>query len=208
MQNIKVKRLTAYFIDLLIISFIAMLVSEIKFLNPYRNEYEQTIERYNEFSENLGNHTVDDIMGEEYADLVYDVSYYGMSYNIILVVVIILYFTLFPFFNSGMTVGKRLLKIQMVHVKEDKLHFWQYLVKAILTPIFSSLVLYNSLTYIFLTGLTFICDGTLYLKISTYIIMALSIFCYIDVALAATKEDGRSLTDKIAKVKVIDYVRN
>ncbi len=142
--------------------------------------------------------------------LLRDVDYYGISYNICWLAVIILYFTLFPYFNKGMTIGKRVVKLQMVRSDDEKkkVSLWQYLVKAILCPIYGTAALSNSLTFIVMVITPLLLDGANFAYVTTYINLAISLICYIDFFVIAFRKDGLGISDKLAKVKVIDYVGN
>ena len=51
-------------------------------------------------------------------------------------------------------------------------------------------------------------DGANFAYATTYINLAISLLCYIDVFMIAFRKDGLGISDKLARVKVIDYVRN
>ena len=99
MKNIKIKRIGAYFIDLLIISVIVSLLSNINFLNPMKSKYQKVYEEYSDYykeiTESLSNTTTFDtksIMSDEYINYMYKLQYYGTSYILIEIVVVIVLF--------------------------------------------------------------------------------------------------------------------
>ena len=100
MKDIKIKRICAYVIDIFIVLILVTLLSQINVLNPYKKKYDKAYEKYTEFyEENFSENTTidyDTLKSPEYLDIMHDLSYYSISYSIIEIVVIILYFTLFP----------------------------------------------------------------------------------------------------------------
>ena len=72
-NSIKFKRIVAYFIDLLIISLLVTLISNIKVLNPNRDKYNKTLKEYSAYNEelsesisNMESITANDLITDEY----------------------------------------------------------------------------------------------------------------------------------------------
>lgn len=147
---------------------------------------------------------------EKAGNLLRKVDYYGISYNLCWIIVIILYFTLFPYFNKGMTIGKRIVKLQMVRSdgKNKKVALWQYFVKAVSCPIFQTLSLSNCFTYIVLIITPLLFKGSTFAYITTFVNLAISFVCYADFFMMACRQDNQGISDKLAKVEMIDYVRD
>lgn len=210
-NNRKMKRFLAYMIDMVIITILIVGVSKIDFLHPKHKEYNEVVERLNEFIEDKSNTTkLSDEEKEEYNAIVYEGSKYQASYMLAESLIVILYFTLFPLSNKGMTVGKRLMKLQMVRddEKASRPKFWQYLVKAVLCPISVSSLLRNGLTYVLLLGGLLVFSQNTYLTVVNYGSMLVTVLCYLDIFKMLFNEEGKGISDKLAKVKVIDYVRD
>lgn len=146
----------------------------------------------------------------ETGDKLQKIYYYGLSYNISWLVVTILYFTLFPYFNNGMTIGKRLFKLRYVRSDNEskKVSLWQYFVKALLCPIYGSASLTSALYFLILVIAPLCINGAAFAYTMTFGNFAIMILCYVDVFMMAFKKDTNGFTDKLAKVKVADYVRN
>ena len=208
MTNFKFKRCGAYLIDLLIISLLVSLISQINFLTPNQAKYTSVVNEYNEYMEsNFGNVTsieTDELITEEYADYMYKINYYALSYSLIEIVVIILYFTLFPLFNNNQTIGKRLFKIKVETLNGDNVSTWKHFVRAILTPICANVIFYNIITLVLNVSSLFIFKGLTYLYINVVINYIITIFCYIDVIMALVRKDRRSLRDVICKTRVVE----
>ena len=142
--------------------------------------------------------------------LLRDVDYYGISYNACWIAVVILYFTLFPYFNKGMTIGKRIVKLQMVRSddKNKKVALWQYFIKAISCPLFQSLSLSNCFTFIVLIITPLLFNGSTFAYVTIYVNLTISFICYVDFIMSACRKDNQGISDKLAKVEMIDYVRD
>ena len=113
MEKPTLKRAFAYIIDLMIVVFIIGLFTNIEALNPNYEKYEQAFESYKTLiaeSENTNNsQTV-----KQATNVMYDLNKYSVSTSIINVVVMVLYFGLFQYYNKGQTIGKKLMKIKVV----------------------------------------------------------------------------------------------
>ena len=140
MRNYKVRRVLSYFIDFLIISLLITLLSGIKALNPKYNEYRQAYTQYKElFDEAINGDNINYKIDTKTEKLMYDISYYGISYTIIEISVIVLYFTLFPTFFGGQTIGKKITKLKVTkNNDEGKVSFLTCLLRAAIYPIFST----------------------------------------------------------------------
>lgn len=209
--NKKMKRFVAYMLDMIIVTILIVGVGQIDALHPKHKEYTKVVEQIEEYMESVSNGTkLTDKQNEEYRDLVFKGSKYQASYLISEIVIVLLYFTLFPTFNNGMTVGKRMMKLKVVKddEKESKARVWQHFVKAFLCPIALSSLLRNGISYVFLLGGLLIFKADTYLVVVNYASIAVTVLCYLDVFKMILREDGKGLSDTIARVKVIDYVRN
>lgn len=204
MINIKVKRIMAYMIDLMIVITLIGLISQIKCLNPNEDKYNATYDEYSEYMSSMDsqNLTVEDVINEEYISYVYDISYYSISYTITQIVVIVLYFTLFPLFNKNKTIGKSLMKIEVKKSDNRKAGFLTHFVRSLLVPIWSSIVLYNVVTFIFSVAILFIFKDYAYLYSSLIITYGITIYCYVDIIFMLVRKDGRSLHDLICNTTV------
>lgn len=207
-NNIKFKRIMAYLLDLFIISFLVLLVSQIKVLNPNVNKYEKTYNEFNEYyMSKFDNTTVDpnDILNDEYAEYMYDLSYYSISYNLIELGVIVLYSTLFQHFFDGQTIGKKIMKIKLVNEDgKKKPGFIKLFLRSLILPIADNVLMYNSIGSAILVGALFIGSKTTFVYSNILISLAISAFCYVDIIMCLARKDGSSLHDKIFKTKVIE----
>ncbi|MDD5865553.1 MAG: RDD family protein [bacterium] len=207
MNNIKLKRFTAYLIDLIIISLLITLLGQIKFLNPFESKYENVAKEYETYYEDKFSDSkslsLTDLTEKKYLNLIHDLSYYSMSYTIIEITVIILYFTLFPLFFNGQTIGKKICKIKIVNnIENKKLSFINLLIRTILYPIWTSIILYTTLSNIILLLSVIFFKGIVYFYTNLIISIVFAIYSYIDVIMLFAKD--KSLHDLISNTKVIE----
>lgn len=200
-NNLILKRIGAYLIDFVIISFISSILTYISFINPKYDEYIETSEKYTEI---LNDYYEDDIdineLNEKIQDLSYDLSRTGYVYVIGDIVIAFLYFGLFAYFKKGQTLGKKALKIKIVSNKEDKeLKPYNYFIRVF---ILNNIIL----NIIILIGLCF--SKSTYLKLYTIGANIDTILLIIIVLMIFFQKDGRGLHDVLAGTKVIDMKEN
>ena len=211
-NTLKFKRIMAYFVDILVVSLLVYLLSNINFLNPQRDKYKKVLLEYNyymnDLKESLGNSTLtemDNIATDEYVQYMYDLQYYGMSYTIIEIATILLYFTLFPKFNHNQTIGKSLLKIKIVNADgTENISIWKYLFRSALLPIFTSIILYVTFSSFLNFAMLFVLKPRTYLYTNIGITLVFCILCYADVIFMLANKDSVSLHDRITKTRVIE----
>jgi len=207
MKKVTGKRFGAFIIDMIVVLSISSLFSSLELINPKINEYNEIYEQYSEvyeeytevLLENEKNVNVKEIQ-TKINDLSYEVTKSSVYVSLINIIVLILYFAVFQYFNKGQTIGKAILKIKVLDEKNNKPKFWQILVRSlIINSIFIS-----TLTLIFLI----IASKSLYINL----VMVLQ---YIDIALVygsigfmLFRNDGKGLHDLVAGtiVKHIDDV--
>lgn len=185
MEKPTLKRAFAYIIDLMIVVFIIGLFTNIEALNPNYEKYEQAFESYKALiaeSENTNNsQTV-----KQATNVMYDLNKYSVSTSIINVVVMVLYFGLFQYYNKGQTIGKK-LKLSQVIIR--------------------MLIINSVLTSVILICLISFASKGLYISTSKYINMIDATLVSASIIMIMFKNDGRGLHDLLANTKVV-YVNN
>ncbi len=199
-----IKRVLAYMIDFVIIVVLTSLLSGIKALNPkydeYHAAYTEYMEMYNEIVQSSNSsYTITPQM----ESVMYDVARYSISYSIIELSVIVLYFTFFPFLFQGQTIGKKILKIRIVHKDNDKkLGFVNYLLRAMLYPLFTSGIFYCAVTLLLNILGVVLFKQTHFVNINKTILLMGIAWGYIDSFSCVFRKDGRPLHDLISNTKV------
>lgn len=186
-------RLVAYIIDIMLVSIVCtgilMVIPENKNYDKYMKEYEQI---QTDFIE-------EKIDSEEYLnksmDVVYDIDYSNVFSMITEVVLIILYFIVFQFYNKGQTFGKKLMKLRVVSTKGDNLTLNQIAYRAlIINSILINILILGSLLFL---GRDYYYYASLVLQVIGSIIIVVTLM------MIFFRKDGRGLHDVIAGTKVI-----
>lgn len=188
------KRIMAYALDILIIS---MLASIITMVFPKNDEYDTN---FNELKIITEKYQKEEINQEEYYAL-YDNINYKLTKNsiemtIIIIAISLLYFVLLNYYNNGMTIGKKLMKIRIVSANDKELTINKYLLRSLII----NSILANLVSVILLLSLSkekYILYNN---KIST-LFTVLYVLCFI---FMIYRNDGRGLHELIAGTKVID----
>ena len=196
------KRISAYLIDILFIIIVIGLISEIKFINPYYDKYIESYETYNEI---LEDYTNEEITEKEFVKLYdenyYLVSKYSVSYNIVIVVVIMLYFGVFQKFNKGQTIGKKIMRIRVVSNNNDneKVSLFRYLIRIL--PMYY-IYIGGLIPLVINTILVFILNENNFINVTmivSYLFLFVGVLSFIFICI---RKDERGLQDIIANTKV------
>ena len=190
------RRLFAYLIDILIISFIVSAFSYIKFLNPKLDEYNKYSEEYTSYVNELSQTNPTGILSDEKVqDLSYNMSYAGVYTSLISLVVTFLYFSIFQYYTNGKTVGKLAMGIEVISANNKKLRLSQLIIRsALVDSILTSSILLIAILFL---------SKSSYMGISRVIeIIDLGIVL-VCAGMVIYREDGVGLHDKLANTKVI-----
>lgn len=197
------KRIGAYLLDILFVFLLVNLISSIKFINPNYDKYNEAYQNYQELiTKNLSEEKVNiDEFTEISKEYSYELTKYGISYNIVTIIVLIGYFGLFQKYNNGQTLGKKIMKIKVVSDDETELS----LIKCLLRTILVHYILVGNIIYLIVTSIVvnFITMNTFatLASIVSYITMGIGI---ISLILVSTKENKKGLHDLIIKSKVVN----
>ncbi len=213
-NSLKFKRFIAYFIDLLIISFLVTLLAKVNFINPMHAKYQKAVKDYLAYNEKVQKEYMQGsdfdanlIVNDEYIDIVYHMDYYGISYLLTEIVVFLCYFTILPFYNHGQTFGKEFMKIMVVNQDDSRVGLGKYLLRVLLLPIYANVFLYTSLRSIIQAILLLFLKPMPYFYANIGLVFIFFIFGYADVLFSIFNKRDLSLHDKLLKTKVVNYVR-
>lgn len=187
------RRVLAYVLDFFLVSFLAALIS-MPFLNynSIDNLSRNATEVLNEAASN-----------EEDIDAYFSTTsslYYKLNKSIGLtsflqIVLCVLYFVVYQFYNNGQTIGKKLLKIRVVSNNQENLTIDNYIYRAFIV----NSVLANILSFIFLLffkeDLWF--TSTFFVSSLNYAVLAV---CLIMITL---NKSGCGLHDIVSNTKVV-----
>ena len=203
MKNPTYKRFFAYIVDFVIVLLIAGMFSEIDFINPYLEEYENTTNQYYELlkSEVIDvNSTNETIVNSDLDNnlnvLAYNLSYYGYYILVITLVVKVLYYVVFTYYNDGKTIGKALFKIKVKKTTNNKLKMTDLLVR--------SAVGYEMIFELINIILLKLCTMNTYLSTNKIVNSLDSAVMMVIVVMILFRKDNRGLHDIISGTKVIN----
>ena len=192
MKPMSYKRIFAYLIDTLIVTFVASILT---MAIPASSEYTKATE---ELTTVMEDYSKGEITDSEYLEKANDISYTinkeSVSVSIVTVVLTTIYFVVVAYYMNGQTLGKKLMKLKIV-AEDNKLTMNKLLVRSLIIDS----ILMNMIGIVTILLL----NKTLYLKtydITTTIFGAIYIVTF---AMILFKEDGRGLHDMIAKTKVV-----
>ena len=187
------KRIVAYLIDLIIVTLLASAISLVFIKNEnYNRDSERLMELTKKYSSG-------EITREEYStafdELNYVITRESVDITIINCSVALVYYVIMCYFCHGITLGKYIMKLQIVSANDKKLNLGHYLLRGL----FVNLILSNLLSIILVLSLNKNAFISIYPKVSS----GLTFFLLASMLFVMYREDGRGLHDLIANTKVI-----
>ena len=186
-------RLVAYIIDVTLVSIVC---SGILFLFPKNENYSKYLKEYQEVQTNFIDNKIE---ADEYihkvADITYDIDYSNVLSMIVEVVLLILYFIVFQFYNKGQTFGKKLMKLRVVNNNGNELTLNQVTCRALIID--SILINLFMIAALLFSGRNYYYYASLSLQILSVIII------FVTLMMIFFRKDGRGLHDVVTGTKVI-----
>ena len=196
------KRISAYFLDILLVYLFISLIMGIKFLNPHYEEYNEYSNKYTELLKLYTDREIDEKeFISESKNSMYYLSKYSISSNIVIIVVIIGYFGLFQKYNKGQTLGKKIMKIKVTNNDGKEPSLINFLIRII--PCY----------YVFIGNVIVVLASTILIQflgisnyynvnmVITYVFFGISIISFV---MMLIREDKKGLHDIIADTKVVN----
>lgn len=185
-------RLTAYIIDVIIIS----LITSIIFTSIPTNNKELEKQLSSLQDEVLSNNITYEEFVDEYQDLYYKNKKDTMTQSAITLTITIAYFVIFQYMNKGQTIGKKILHLRVVDNNTEKpLSIFKGLIR--------SLLIWNILSGTLGIVLIYILNKESYITSYLFISSIESIFIFITAMFTLYRKDNRGLHDIIINSKVI-----
>ena len=188
------KRFLAYIIDIIII------VSILSIISSFFNKNDNLVNLNNQLVEINDKY----IKGEvdlstyfnQYSGITYNIDKELFIYNLISCFVLICYFVVFPLYNKGMSIGKKILNIRIVKVNDEEVNSNQLIIRYLFIDGLGASIL--ALCLLFVLKNTAYTSMVGILGIIQFLIVIISIFMII------FRKDNRSLPDLIAGTKVVE----
>lgn len=194
----KIKRLFAYLIDIMIVGFVASALANIDVINPYINEYMESYEKFSEKLSSINGENANEVISSDAfilqykSTLKYSIYSTGISF-----VCYILYFVGFQKWNKNQTVGKKLMKLKIINKdSSDNINVWQYLIR--------TLILYNLIFGSINVCLSLWLNNKLFFTMSMIVSIIGYVITYLCYAMILFRKDGKGLHDLISKTEVVE----
>lgn len=151
-----------------------------------KEEHEKIIEKINDDY---------NIMAQDY---IYLLNKNSITNTVITLICTLLYFGVLQYFLKGQTVGKKLLKLQVVSATDKKLNVFNYLLRSLII----NDILLNTIGTIFLI----VASKQVYTQADNIITTLISIVEAVIIFTVITRKDARGLHDLLFGTKVISTV--
>lgn len=196
----KLKRIFAYLIDIVIVSFISTLLFMLPCFKSSYTQYSNMNTEYLELAQEIATSGSSDIDENKLLDLQYNMYKTSSTLLIIRLGVIFLYFGVVGFLLKGQTLGKKILGLRIVSVNEENINPGLFMLREVLVinfvpELISLLVLIT-------------CSKGLWLEVVNYSNYASYITTFLLVGFMIFRDDERGMHDIICKTKVIDVKKN
>ncbi len=185
------KRVLAYFIDVMIVSFISVLIFYLPFFKKDFDNYE----KYQQTEVDLIMKPNENISEDELNTLEYNLNRASVPLLVINIGMMILYFGVMQYLLKGQTLGKKIMKLKIVSATGDDINPNLFMLRSVLITSFIPNLI-NILLLLF-------CNKETWFEFYSIISMIHSTFMFIMVAFIVLRKDGRGLHDLIANTKVI-----
>lgn len=205
------RRISAFLIDVFLVTFVSTIFSSISYVNPFMESYKVAYDEYREIYKSesesvLTNPTIKNVVdySNKMSKQIYKIDYSMLFNNIYYLVFSFLYFVLFAYFTNGQTLGKKLFKLKVVRQDGEKVKLSNLMLRTLLSG--SSIFMGVNIIVVIQLLLLMIPQNQAYFYAILFSSMISYIIEIIGLVLLFSKEH-RSLDDIIGSTKVIDEVK-
>ena len=187
------QRVLAFLIDLLLLSIICSLITMFVPVNDTATKL------YEEQNRVLEGYVEGSVSMEEYVnqmvDLGYDISRQTVIVSIVTIVISLLYYVVYPCYNNGQTLGKKLMKIKIKKTNDTELSMNDLLIRSMI----NNSILVNIINVILVLFLS----KNLYLSTSSLVSFIQYLVLIISLIMIAFTKNAQGLHDKVCKTEVV-----
>lgn len=205
------RRISAFLIDVFLVTFVSTVFSSISYVNPFIGNYKVAYDEYREIYKSesesmLTNPTIKNVVdySNKMSKQIYKIDYSMLFNNIYYLVFSFLYFVLFAYFTNGQTLGKKLFKLKVVRQDGEKVKLSNLMLRTFLSG--SSIFMGVNIIVVIQLLLLMIPQNQVYFYAILFSSMISYVIEIIGLVLLFSKEH-RSLDDIIGSTKVIDEVK-
>lgn len=205
------RRISAFLIDIFLVTFVSTIFSSISYVNPFIENYKVAYDEYREIYKSesesvLTNPTIKNVVdySNKMSKQIYKIDYSMLFNNIYYLVFSFLYFVLFAYFTNGQTLGKKLFKLKVVRQDGEKVKLSNLMLRTLLSG--SSIFMGVNIIVVIQLLLLMIPQNQVYFYAILFSSMISYVIEIIGLVLLFSKEH-RSLDDIIGSTKVIDEVK-
>ena len=192
------KRVIAYFIDMLLITFISVIL--VNYVVKNENYMESSNKLMNLINQTVSGNISQEEYNSQYNNLSYEMNKESVDVTIIMCAVSVVYYVIIAYCADGQTLGKKLMRIKIVSNNGKNLHINNYLIRSLLiNNILLDII--SSALIIFLSKANYI---TYYSKVSS----VFSLFLMTTLVLMFFSNNGRGLHDIIANTKIVNVKKD
>ena len=190
----KIKRIVAYVLDMIIISIITEVILFIPIFGNTKDVYMETSQEYFNLVLNASTGS-SDITEDEEIETMYDMQKSAQTINIITVGCIILYFGVSAYICNGQTLGKKILNLKIVPVKNSELKPHLFILRTV--------IITNIIPRIIMIIITAALSMKTWYNVSVYVSQIQYIIMFMILGFIIFREDERGLHDLLCDTKVI-----
>ncbi len=185
-------RAIAYIIDSVIVFMICLCIGMVL---PQDKNHEKYVDEYKKIqADYIDKKITQDEYIEKSKAVVYDIDYTNTASSLVNVVILIGYYIVFQYYNKGMTIGKKVMKLKVVSEKGD-LSMNQVALRAILVD--------SVLINLLLVGSVLFMNENYYYYASVSLQGLESLIIIACLLMILFRKDGKGLHDVLAKTKVV-----